>query len=178
MWSSLLTNTMLQCPEWDCQIKLWQDDVLSSKLSNVIFRGNFIIICHLKWESKNIRKNISARHKKSLCKLFNEKIYTYFNLRKLYQQWKDLRCQDRRKKVEEYNLCWETQWWRWARGWIRFISDNCWSNFIPITTSLLAPGGLLLHLSSTLNKTHWKQWLVLLVLLKNMRFSKVVQLVV
>ena len=90
--------------------------------------------------------------------------------RKSYQQWKDLRCQDRRKMVEEYNLCWQTQWWRWARGWIRFISDNCWSNFIPITTSLLAPGGLLLHLSSTLNKTHWKQWLGLV--LKNMRFFK------
>ena len=111
-WSSLLTNTMLQCPEWDCQIKLWQDDVLSSKLSNVIFRGNFIIICHLKWESKNIRKNISARHKKSLCKLFNDRIFTYFNLRKkIISAMKGSEVSRQEEMVEEYNLCWQTQWW-------------------------------------------------------------------
>ena len=48
--------------EWVCQINVWHDEILSSKLSNVIFRGNFTVICHIKCESKNIQV-WKVRHK-------------------------------------------------------------------------------------------------------------------
>ena len=105
------------------------------------------------------------------CKLFNDKIFTYFNLRKkIISAMKGSEVSRQEEEGWRIKFMLRDTMVRWARGWIRFISDNCWSNFIPITTSLLAPGGLLLHLSSTLNKTLWKQWLVLV--LKNMRFFK------
>ena len=40
-----------QLSQWLCQIRLCSHDKLSAKLSDVIFRGNFSIVCHLECES-------------------------------------------------------------------------------------------------------------------------------